>query len=52
LQFQFPYKDKTFRVNIWDFGGQEIYHQTHQFFLSKRSLYLDEILDSDFYPDD
>ncbi|WP_414518908.1 COR domain-containing protein, partial [Nostoc sp. PCC 9305] len=30
---------KDFRVNIWDFGGQEIYHQTHQFFLSKRSLY-------------
>ncbi|MEH2290202.1 COR domain-containing protein, partial [Nostoc sp.] len=30
---------KEFRVNIWDFGGQEIYHQTHQFFLSKRSLY-------------
>nr|WP_225894080.1 hypothetical protein [Atlanticothrix silvestris] len=30
---------EDFRVNIWDFGGQEIYHQTHQFFLSKRSLY-------------
>ncbi|MGF1991008.1 MAG: COR domain-containing protein [Nostoc sp. ZfuVER08] len=30
---------KDFRVNIWDFGGQEIYHQTHQFFLSKRSVY-------------
>ncbi len=27
-------------VNIWDFGGQEIYHSTHQFFLSKRSIYL------------
>jgi internalin A len=33
------YKDKPFRVNIWDFGGQEIYHATHQFFLTKRSLY-------------
>ncbi|WP_414545432.1 COR domain-containing protein [Nostoc sp. CCY0012] len=31
---------EDFRVNIWDFGGQEIYHQTHQFFLSKRSLYV------------
>lgn len=31
---------KDFRVNIWDFGGQEIYHSTHQFFLTKRSLYL------------
>jgi len=28
------------RVNIWDFGGQEIYHATHQFFLTHRSLYL------------
>jgi len=28
------------RINIWDFGGQEIYHATHQFFLTKRSLYL------------
>jgi internalin A len=31
---------KSFRVNVWDFGGQEIYHSTHQFFLTKRSLYL------------
>lgn len=29
-----------FRINVWDFGGQEIYHATHQFFLTKRSLYL------------
>jgi len=29
-----------FRINIWDFGGQEIYHATHQIFLTKRSLYL------------
>ncbi len=28
------------RINIWDFGGQEIMHATHQFFLTKRSLYL------------
>lgn len=27
-------------INIWDFGGQEIYHSTHQFFLTKRSMYL------------
>ncbi len=31
---------KKFRVNIWDFGGQEIYHATHQLFLTKHSLYL------------
>ena len=32
--------DKTIKVNLWDFGGQEIMHATHQFFLSKRSLYV------------
>lgn len=31
---------KNMRVNIWDFGGQEVMHATHQFFLSKRSLYI------------
>ncbi len=31
---------KDFKINIWDFGGQEIYHTTHQFFLTKRSVYL------------
>ncbi|MCF4966466.1 leucine-rich repeat domain-containing protein [Nostoc sp. CMAA1605] len=44
---------KDFRVNIWDFGGQVIYHQTHQFFLSKRSLYAlvadDRRENTDFY---
>lgn len=28
------------RLHIWDFGGQEIMHATHQFFLTARSLYL------------
>ena len=31
---------KQIRVNTWDFGGQEIQHATHQFFLSRRSLYV------------
>jgi len=31
---------RVFRLNVWDFGGQEIYHATHQFFLTKRSLYV------------
>lgn len=31
---------ETINLNIWDFGGQEIMHATHQFFLTKRSLYL------------
>ncbi len=28
------------KINIWDFGGQEIMHAMHQFFMTKRSLYL------------
>ena len=31
---------RPFHLNVWDFGGQEIYHATHRFFLSKRSLYV------------
>jgi small GTP-binding protein len=27
-------------IHIWDFGGQEMMHATHQFFLTTRSLYL------------
>ncbi|WP_034058880.1 COR domain-containing protein [Lacinutrix jangbogonensis] len=32
--------NQRIRLNAWDFGGQEIYHSTHQFFLTKRSIYL------------
>ncbi len=31
---------RPFRLNVWDFGGQQIYHATHQFFLTKNSLYV------------
>ncbi|MGE0477901.1 MAG: COR domain-containing protein [Nitrospirales bacterium] len=31
---------RPFRLNVWDFGGQQIYHATHQFFLTKNSLYI------------
>jgi len=34
------YLSNEVKINIWDFAGQEITHQTHQFFLSTRSLYL------------
>jgi internalin A len=27
-------------IHIWDFGGQEMMHATHQFFLTARTLYL------------
>ncbi len=40
MTFPVPKEDRGFNVNIWDFGGQEIYHNTHQFFLTKRSLYI------------
>lgn len=33
------------QLNLWDFGGQEIMHATHQFFLTRRSLYV-LVLDS------
>jgi Leucine-rich repeat (LRR) protein len=40
IQWCFPLEDgQEFRANLWDFGGQEIYHQTHQFFLTERALY-------------
>jgi len=31
---------QTIKARFWDFGGQEVMHATHQFFLSKRSLYI------------
>jgi internalin A len=27
-------------LHVWDFGGQEIMHATHQFFMTERSLYV------------
>ena len=38
--WQIHVNSKDIRLNVWDFGGQEIYHATHQFFLTQRSLYL------------
>jgi len=38
-----PHPDRpgeTITLHVWDFGGQQIYHTTHQFFMTKRSLYL------------
>jgi GTPase SAR1 family protein len=54
IRWQFPTEGgRPFQVNIWDFGGQEIYHATHQFFLTKRSLYAlvadTRKEDTDFY---
>lgn len=35
-----PKIQRDLQINLWDFGGQEIYHSTHQFFLTKRAVYL------------
>jgi len=46
VQWTFPHPDddtdreNNITLNIWDFEGQEISHQTHQFFLTSQSLYL------------
>ena len=32
--------DITMSLSVWDFGGQEIYHAIHQFFLTGRSLFV------------
>lgn len=36
---------KDVKVRLWDFGGQEIMHASHQFFLTHRSIYV-FVLDS------
>lgn len=33
-------KGSTLQLNVWDFGGQEIFYATHQFFLSEEAIYL------------
>lgn len=45
IKQKFTRENQDFQVNFWDFGGQEIMHATHQFFLTKRCLYL-LVLDS------
>ncbi len=32
--------NNNFSINIWDFGGQEYYHGTHQLFLSNHAVYV------------
>ncbi|MBT7778515.1 MAG: GTP-binding protein [Rhodospirillales bacterium] len=39
-KYSFQSRFRPIKVNFWDFGGQEIMHATHQFFLSHRSLYI------------
>jgi internalin A len=39
-KLKLSHPDHDLILNTWDFGGQQIYHATHQFFLTKRSLYI------------
>ncbi|MEI7584228.1 COR domain-containing protein [Runella sp.] len=32
--------EQNVKVNLWDFGGQEIQHHTHQFFLAEDCIYV------------
>lgn len=32
--------DEFVRLNVWDFGGQELMHSTHQFFFTNRTIYI------------
>ncbi|MCP4351838.1 MAG: GTPase [Desulfobacterales bacterium] len=41
LSFPHPgTEDITMKLNTWDFGGQDIYHATHQFYLTDNSVFL------------
>ena len=41
MKLPHPAKDGVeIQLNAWDFGGQDVYRVTHQFFFSRRSLYL------------
>ena len=33
-------EEEAVSVNVWDFGGQELQHSTHEFFLTERAVYL------------
>lgn len=36
----FNSRNQEITLHMWDFGGQDIYHPTHQFFLTKNSIYV------------
>ena len=48
-----PIVGTEIRAHLWDFGGQVIFHATHQFFLRSRCLYI-VVLDgrNDFSPNE
>jgi internalin A len=40
LQIRTGSEEQVFKVNWWDFGGQDIYHGTHALFLRSRAVFL------------
>ena len=40
IKFRHPSHDIDMTLRAWDFGGQDVYRVTHQFFLSRRGLYI------------
>ncbi|WAR27954.1 PATS1-like protein [Mya arenaria] len=34
------HEDESLTYSVWDFAGQTVYYNTHQFFLSNRAVYL------------
>jgi internalin A len=40
LTIRHPSADIDMTVRAWDFGGQEVYRITHQFFFTRRAVYL------------
>lgn len=39
-QWQIKEDETNYRINLWDFGGQEIQSSVHQFFLTEDTLYV------------
>ncbi|MFN0173904.1 MAG: leucine-rich repeat domain-containing protein [Saprospiraceae bacterium] len=39
LNEKMPHTGEALRLNLWDFGGQDVQHYAHQFFLTGSSLY-------------
>ncbi|MCX6319126.1 MAG: hypothetical protein NTW29_17750 [Bacteroidetes bacterium] len=40
LLWQWKVKEIDLQVNIWDFGGQDYFHATHNIFLNSKTLFL------------
>jgi internalin A len=39
IKLRHPSEDADMTLRTWDFGGQDVYRITHQFFISRRGLY-------------